>query len=792
MPGRIATSATMGLAVITVSTVAFAVEVEPSKERFQPFKRFDHRLALLSDSQALDVDLAALSAARDTMDCTFENVPLGLIGEVDLELHRQQILAPDAQLLVVDKGGIERPIEGNQAAIWYGSVSGDPNSEVFFAESPAGVFGWISTAGDRWVLTSGDPLGDRTTVIYPSTGQANLLIQWSPFECGAKDVIDIGGHPGTMMPDDTGGVAGEECLDVDIAIDTDNGFLSRFGGSESAAQGYLETLLAAANIIYTRDANVQLSLVYSRLWSDTDPWSSSSSGGRLNEFQSYWQSQMSSVSRDTAHLISTDNLGGGIAWAIGAVCSNSSSYAVSGNLNGFFPTPLDTHSSQNWDPVVFTHELGHLFDSPHTHSYNPPIDGCGNGDCSEAFGGTIMSYCHLCSGGMNNIELGFHPTVQARMRSYLNSRPCVSDIDCVALDTDFDGIYDDSDNCPMDPNENQADSDQDGTGDACDNCPNDPLKTEPGLCGCGIPDSDSDGDGTPDCYDGAFDVPEDFATIELALEAAPDNAIINVAAGTWPASSTLHLEGRKITIRGATDGSLRPLSVITTEGNGTVFRCDSGEGLDTMFENLVISGGNGSIGGGMEISNNSSPMIVNCVFRDNTGNNGGGVYVRGSASSPQFWGCDFIDNTAAIRGGGAYVRQTSTPLFIGCVFARNASTSEGGGIANRGTALVDVSGTVFCGNSPDAIDGGWTDGGSNCFSDFCADSSGDGDPDSCSDEQPCDGDFNGNGEVEGADFGLLFAAWNSSDPTFDLNADGTVDGGDVGIFLSFWGPCDNP
>ena len=34
-----------------------------------------------------------------------------------------------------------------------------------------------------------------------------------------------------------------------------------------------------------------------------------------------------------------------------------------------------------------------------------------------------------------------------------------------------------------------------------DNCPNDPNKTEPGICGCGTPDTDSDGDGTPDCND---------------------------------------------------------------------------------------------------------------------------------------------------------------------------------------------------------------------------------------------------------------------------------------------------
>lgn len=45
------------------------------------------------------------------------------------------------------------------------------------------------------------------------------------------------------------------------------------------------------------------------------------------------------------------------------------------------------------------------------------------------------------------------------------------------------------------------DSDGDGVCDEFDNCPLDPLKTEPGACGCGTPDTDSDNDGIADCID---------------------------------------------------------------------------------------------------------------------------------------------------------------------------------------------------------------------------------------------------------------------------------------------------
>lgn len=108
-------------------------------------------------------------------------------------------------------------------------------------------------------------------------------------------------------------------------------------------------------------------------------------------------------------------------------------------------------------------------------------------------------------------------------------------------DTDGDGIPDCNDNCPDDPDKTEpgtcgcgipdtpncgdncpddpdktdpgqcgcgnpdTDSDGDGTADCVDECPEDGDKTDPGACGCGVPDTDSDGDGTPDCDDGCPD-----------------------------------------------------------------------------------------------------------------------------------------------------------------------------------------------------------------------------------------------------------------------------------------------
>ena len=47
------------------------------------------------------------------------------------------------------------------------------------------------------------------------------------------------------------------------------------------------------------------------------------------------------------------------------------------------------------------------------------------------------------------------------------------------------------------------------------------------------------------------------------------------------------------------------------------------------------------------------------------------------------------------------------------------------------------------------------------------------------------GDLNGDGQVDGADLGLLLASWGS-DGIGDINGDGIVNGADLGLLLSYW------
>ena len=54
---------------------------------------------------------------------------------------------------------------------------------------------------------------------------------------------------------------------------------------------------------------------------------------------------------------------------------------------------------------------------------------------------------------------------------------------------------------------------------------------------------------------------------------------------------------------------------------------------------------------------------------------------------------------------------------------------------------------------------------------------------------PCLADLTGDGQVNGADLGLMIAAWGTSDG--DLTDDGITNGADLGLLIAAWGLCPN-
>ncbi len=384
------------------------------------------------------LDPARLDELATLTRATLAGFPVPGLGEVTLDLHRIPLpIAPDAVLRLdgVDvPGGLKSAL--GDLTVWSGSVLELPGSRAFIALSNEGARGFLELPfeTDRFVhiLTE--------NVQTPGGAQAVCRIVRAP-ELAAMGIdepaIFCGGE--RQVPGATQGMAGGSqnfgapssgaltTADCRIAIETDFQYYQKFGTTLGATT-YVTQLMAAISDQYFTDVQTTMSIAYLGLYSVAgDPWTSQDSGGNssdlLDEFQQAWTSNGWPVAANLAHFVSGASLGGGVAY-VNVLCNQSFGFGVSGNISGNinWGSWNGAPSHLTWDFVVVAHELGHNFGSSHTHSFCPPLDQCytnctATTVCSQ---GTIMSYCHTC-GGMDNIDLEFHPVCANVMRQSVNA-----------------------------------------------------------------------------------------------------------------------------------------------------------------------------------------------------------------------------------------------------------------------------------------------------------------------------------------------------------------------------------
>ncbi len=83
------------------------------------------------------------------------------------------------------------------------------------------------------------------------------------------------------------------------------------------------------------------------------------------------------------------------------------------------------------------------------------------------------------------------------------------------------------------------------------------------------------------------------------------------------------------------------------------------EGLNTVLSNFSIFNGSASVGGGVYIRSQATPIFNHVIWIRNVAHGiGGGVYIRNSNTNPTFNNCTFQENKAQnsyFGGGGVYI-----------------------------------------------------------------------------------------------------------------------------------------
>lgn len=206
--------------------------------------------------------------------------------------------------------------------------------------------------------------------------------------------------------------------------------------------------------------------------------------------------------------------------------------------------------------------------------------------------------------------------------------------------------------------------------------------------------------------DAVLRVPEQYATIQDAVDAGETGDTVLVASGEYLLASPVRLEGKGITLRseeGSEQTILRleespedPLhaSVIAVKGNPYI---------EALIEGFTITGGRGGesdrgIAGGGILVRQADLTLRDCRIRGNLARDyGGGAHCE-SRAKVRFESCIIAGNAAQHGGGGIFVDRTSTAALWNCTVSGNSSTSGGGVFAWSGS-LVDLDHSTISGNS---------------------------------------------------------------------------------------------
>jgi parallel beta-helix repeat protein len=90
-----------------------------------------------------------------------------------------------------------------------------------------------------------------------------------------------------------------------------------------------------------------------------------------------------------------------------------------------------------------------------------------------------------------------------------------------------------------------------------------------------------------------------------------------------------------------------------------------------MIQNNKISGNVGDAGGGIFVTNSSSPTIQNNEISGNSANTGGGIHSQDNSSFPRIIN-NTISRNSASTGGGIYCRYTSFPTVLNTILWANS------------------------------------------------------------------------------------------------------------------------
>ncbi len=292
--------------------------------------------------------------------------------------------------------------------------------------------GIVSFNGDNYNLTIANNYTDYNTKDYLLYADKNFTLQRP--QCYTVDEANSNINLSTPINRSSAAIG----CPIDIYFEAANAIYTAQGNNIQNVMNYVTTFFNAVQALYANE-NLLIQIREVKVWNTVDPENSFTT---TSSVLAAFASRMSfGFNGDLAHYITYKGLGGGVAYVDVLCSSDRVKTAVSGNMSANYAA----YPNYSFTINVVAHEMGHNFGSRHTQNCIWPggaIDNCvaPEGTCPSGpapiNGGTIMSYCHTTSVGVNFAN-GFGPLPGNLIRQKaLNASNnfCICDCDEIILD----------------------------------------------------------------------------------------------------------------------------------------------------------------------------------------------------------------------------------------------------------------------------------------------------------------------------------------------------------------------
>lgn len=358
------------------------------------------------------------------------DIPLPGNKSVNVLLTQNKIHSDDFELTITDETGRHRATM-NEGRYYYGVIENGTRTMAAISIFENEISGIITDETGNWNLGQHKTRTSDYVFFNDHTFQLPIAFSCSTEDEAVTEKKNGGGGNNTFATEVKG-----NC--VKIFFDCATTFYQTAGSNSTNVTNHVNSVFNVMQTIYNNDS-ISVVIASIHIWVTADPFNYASNNTALSSFATWWNAN-GGYSGNIAALLSTQNaLGGGVAY-LNSICSTN---AFSYSFNRIDYGSIGGYPTYSWDVNLVAHECGHNLGSNHTHwcgwvggpldncnsCWNPviPNDGgpCPNGPPPPANGGTIMSYCHGCSQGVNFAN-GFGAQPANKIRTSIAAASCIN------------------------------------------------------------------------------------------------------------------------------------------------------------------------------------------------------------------------------------------------------------------------------------------------------------------------------------------------------------------------------